>query len=285
MAARPEWLSEPFVVWNAENRRRYDRRFQRYPSDLTNEEWEVLEPLLPVAKGKGRPRTYSLREVMNGIRYVQRYGIPWDAMPKDLPPHSICYDYWRVLTDGGHMDQINHHLVMADREKAGREASPTLAIVDAQSVKCDAPQGERGYDAGKKVLGRKRHIAVDIDGRLLAVRITSANVQDQDGGIPLVQRLVRLCPWIKTVVVDGGYKNRFIEAVQAGGARVVEVVKRPDAAKGFVLLPKRWRVEQSIGALTISRRLKLDYDSLIHVSAAAMLFASITRLVASIAMR
>lgn len=146
-------------------------------TSLTNEEWTVLEPLLPVPTGSGRPRRYSLREIMNGIRYVLRYGIPWDAMPKDLPPSSICYDYWRLLSDGGHMERINHHLVMADREKAGRGASPTLAIIDAQSVKCDAPQGERGYDAGKKVLGRKRHIAVDSGGRLLAVAITPANVQ------------------------------------------------------------------------------------------------------------
>lgn len=171
-----ELLSETALVWTVENRPRYDRRGQRYPSDLTNEEWAVLEPLLPVAKGYGRPRIHVLREVMNGIRYVQRYGIPWDAMPKDLPPGSICYDYWRLLADGGHMEQINHCLVVADREKAGREASPTLAIVDAQSVKCNAPQGERGYDAAKKVLGRKRHLAVDTDGRLLAVEVTTANV-------------------------------------------------------------------------------------------------------------
>ena len=222
---------------------------------------------------------------MNGIRYVQRYGIPWDALPKDLPPHSICYDYWRVLTDGGHMERINHHLVMADREKAGREASPTLVIIDAQSVKCDAPQGQRGFDAGKTIMGRKRHVAVDSGGRLLAVAITPADIQDQDGGIPLVRRLVRLCPWIETVVVDGTYKTRFIAAVQNGLKRLVEVVKRPDFAKGFVLLPKRWRVEQSLGALTISRRLKVDYDTLLHVSAAAMLFASITRLLASITMQ
>lgn len=284
MAARPEWLSEGSVVWTNQNRPRYDRRGQRYPSDLTNEEWKVLEPLLPVAQGIGRPRQHTLREIMNGIRYVQRYGIPWDAMPKDLPPSSICYDYWRQLTDGGHLEQINHHLVMMDRERVGREASPTLAIIDAQSVKCDAPQGERGYDAAKKVVGRKRHIAVDCDGRLLAVKITRANVQDQAGGLTLVKRLTRLCPWIKTVVVDGGYKNQFIDAVQKGTSRIVEVVKRPEFAKGFVVLPKRWRVEQSIGALTISRRLKVDYETLIHVSAATILFASISRLVASITM-
>ncbi len=285
MAAHREWLNGAAVVWTDENRTRYDRRDQRYPSDLTDAEWVILEPLLPVAQGCGRPRVHRLREIMNGIRYVQRYGIPWDALPKDLPPHSICYDYWRVLTDGGHMERINHHLVMADREKAGREASPTLVIIDAQSVKCDAPQGQRGFDAGKMILGRKRHLAVDSGGRLLAVSVTPADIQDQDGGIPLVQRLVRLCPWIETVVVDGAYKTRFIAAVQNGLKRLVEVVKRPDLAKGFVLLPKRWRVEQSIGALTISRRLKVDYDTLLHVSAAAMLFASITRLLASITMQ
>jgi transposase len=270
------------MVWTAANRSRYDRRGQRYPSDLTNEEWEILHPLLPVPKGKGRPREHMLREVMNGIRYVLRYGIPWDAMPKDLPPGSICYDYWRLLSDGGHMERINHSLVMLDREKAGREASPTLAIVDAQSIKCDAPQGERGFDAGKKVLGRKRHIAVDSGGRLLCVKVTRADVQDQDGGIPLVKRLVRLYPWVEKVVVDSGYKTRFMEAVQSVGDRVVEVVKRPDFAKGFVLLPRRWKIEQTIGALTIHRRLKTDYESLMHISAAAMLFASITRLLASI---
>lgn len=284
MSYRKLLLNGTALVWTDENRSRYDRRGQRYPSDLTNEEWTVLEPLLPVARGQGRPRLHMLREVMNGIRYVQRYGIPWDAMPKDLPPGSICYDYWRVLTDGGNLDQINHLLVMADREKAGREASPTLAIVDAQSVKCDAPAGERGFDAAKKVVGRKRHIAVDTDGRLLAVRITTADVQDQAGGILLVRHLVKLCPWIKTVVVDGGYKRTFIEAVQAMADRAVEVVKRPDFAKGFVLLPKRWRVEQSIGALTISRRLKVDYETLTHVSAATILFASIGRLLASVTM-
>ena len=141
------------------------------------------------------------------------------------------------------------------------------------------------YDAAKKVLGRKRHVAVDMDGRLLAVSVTCASVQDQDGGIELVRRLVRLCPWIRTVVVDGGYKRTFMEAVKAMAGRVAEVVKRPKFAKGFVLLPKRWRVEQSIGALTISRRLKIDYETLLHVSAATILFASIGRLLASLTMR
>ena len=175
-------------------------------------------------------------------------------MPKDLLPGSICYDRWRLLTDGGYLNRINHVLVMADREQAGWEASPTLAIVDAQSVRCDALAGERGYDATKRVLGRKRHVAVDMDGRLLAVSVIRANVQDQDSGIDLVRRLVRLCPWIRTVVAHHGYEKTFIGAVQAMTGWVAEVVKRPEFAKGFVLLPKRWRLEQSIGSLRLAWR-------------------------------
>ena len=269
-------------MWTKETRRRYDRRGGRYPSDIRNEEWAVLEPLLPKPSGQGRPRDYSVREIINGIRYVQKYGIPWDAMPKDLPPSSLYYDYWRMLTDGGHLEQINHLLVMKDREKAGREASPTLVIIDAQSVKCDAPQGPRGYDAGKKVRGRKRHLAVDCEGRVLAVEVTTADVQDQDGALPLTERLFRLYPWVKKVVVDGGYKTHFIETVQTVFHRTVEVIKRSDTAKGFTLLPKRWRVEQAFGVLTLCRRLKIDYESRLHVSAASILFASISRLLASV---
>src|ERR687884_710286 len=135
MAARCEQLNGVVVVWTDENRARYDRRGQRYPSDLTDAEWIILEPLLPVAQGCGRPRVHVLREIMNGIRSVQRYGIPWDALPKDLPPHSICYDYWRVPTLGGGVGGDTPHLLVARPPKAGREASPTLVIIDAQSVK------------------------------------------------------------------------------------------------------------------------------------------------------
>ena len=172
-----------------------------------------MQPLLPVPQGHGRPRRYPLREIMNGIRYVLRYGIPWDAMPKDLPPSSLCYDYWRLLSDGGDLERINHELVMMDREKDGRDASPTLAIIDAQSVKCDAPHGARGYDAGKKVLGRKRHVAVDSGGRLLAVRVTSAAVQDQDGGIPAGAATGALM----SLDQDGGGRRRLQDALHRGG--------------------------------------------------------------------
>ena len=154
-----------------------------------------VEPLLPVVQGQGCPHTHALCEVMNSVRYVQRYSVIWDAMPKDLPPGSICYDHWRLLTDGGQLDCNNHVLVMADREQAGREASS------------------------------------------------------------LVRHLMRLCSWIRTVVPDGDCKKTFLEVVQVIAGRVSEVVRLPEFVKEFVLLLKRWRVEQSVGASTISRRL------------------------------
>ena len=144
MSHRNWLLSGTALVWTDENRPRYDRRGQRYPSDLTNEEWAVLEPLLPVAAGQGRPRTHVLREVMNGIRYVQRYGVPWDAMPKDLPPGCICYDYWRLLTDGGHLDQINHVLVMADGNRQGGKPVPRWPLWTRSRSNATPPRASGG---------------------------------------------------------------------------------------------------------------------------------------------
>jgi transposase len=270
-------------MWTPETREKYDRRDLRYPSDIRNEEWEVIQPLLPKRSGIGRPPGYTDREIINGIRYVLKYGIPWDAMPKDLPHHQTCYDYWRMLDRDGHLRQINHYLVMADREKAGRESSPTMIIIDAQSVKCDAPQGERGYDAGKKVNGRKRHFAVDCEGRLIDCDVTTADEQDQDAGLRLACNVAKVCPWVELYVADSAYKNRFCEGVRTVLHRVTEIVKRPDFAKGFVLLPKRWIVEQAIGVLGINRRLKTCYESIMDNSCAMIFFASICRLSTSLA--
>jgi putative transposase len=156
---------------------------------------------------------------------------------------------------------------MAAREHQGREASPTLGIVDSQSVKAMAPGGPRGYDAAKKINGRKRHILVDSLGNLLAVRVTDGAVQDRDGGIELVRHVRALFPWISVVVADGAYAGRF-EARLAGLHLAVRIVRRPDFAKSFVLLPKRWRVEQVFGAVRFCRRLLVDHETLPRVAEA-----------------
>lgn len=267
-------------MWTDEQRKRYDRRGSRYPSDLTNEEWAVLEPLLP---RDGRPRDYDLREVANGVRYVLSYGIPWDATPKDLPPWWVLYAWFRSLADGGGLPQANHLLLVRAREQDGRAASPSAVILDSRTVKCAAPAGARGYDGAKKTYGRKQHIATDTGGRLLDLIVTTADVQDQDAGLVLAQRVVRLCPWVQTFIVDGGYKETFRRGVEEVLKRKVEVVKRPDVAKGFVVLPKRWKVEQTFGVAAIRRRLRVDYESLFPCSAAMFMLASVFRLVTAIA--
>jgi putative transposase len=165
---------------------------------------------------------------------------------------------------------------MAVREHQGREASPTLGIVDSQTVKAMAPAGPRGYDAAKKINGRKRHILVDSRGNLLAVHVTDGAVQDRDGGIDLVRQVRALYPWIVHLAADGAYAGRF-EAALRRTRIVVEIVRRPDFAKGFVLLPKRWRVEQAFGAGRFCRRLLVDHETLPQVSEAMIRLGSIMR--------
>ena len=144
-------------MWTPATRKNYSRRGLRYQSDVTDEEWRVIEPYLPPAKDTGRPRAWPLREIVNGIFYVMRSGCPWRQLPKDLPPWSTVYRWFAAWRDACVFEKINHALVMADRERGGREASPSAAIIDSQSVKTTEAGGPRGYDAGKKIKGRKRH--------------------------------------------------------------------------------------------------------------------------------
>lgn len=270
-------------MWTRETRAKYDRRDLRYPSDLRNEEGAELEPLLPKWNGRGRPPEYPLREIINSIRYVLRYGIPWEAMPKDLPPWYLGYADFRKLGGEGRLDPIQQELLMKDREKSGREPSPTVAILDSQTIKCDAPQGERGSDGAKKRVGRKRHVALDTGGRSLTSTVTCADVPDQEAGWGLAAWLVRLCPWIEIFIVDHGYKKTFCEAICNRFGRTVQVAERPKNAKGFVVIPKRWKVEQTVGVRVQNRRLRTDYESLMSNSLAMLTFASIFRLIISLA--
>ncbi len=156
-------------MWTPTTRKQHNRKTDRYQSDLTDEEWRVIEPHLPAATGTGRPRTWSMREVVNGIFYVMRAGCPWRLLPSYFPPWETVYRWFAAWRDDGRFETINHALVMADRERAGREASPTGAIIDSQSVKTTEAGGPRGYHAGKKINGRKRHALVDTDGRALVI--------------------------------------------------------------------------------------------------------------------
>ena len=174
-------------MWTPTTRQQHSRPVTRYQTDLTDAEWRVIAPHLPKPCATGRPREWPMREIVNGIFYVMRAGCPWRLLPNDLPPWGTIYRWFAAWRDDGRFERINHALVMADRERVGRDASPSAAIIDSQSAKTTEAGGPRGYDAGKKINGRKRHALVDTDGRGLVLEPHPASIQDRDGGGPLLR--------------------------------------------------------------------------------------------------
>ena len=268
-------------MWTKENRARYDRSGLRYESDLTDEEWAEIAPLIPPAKPGGNKRTVDLREVVNGLMYIVSTGRQWRAIPKDLAARSTIYDYFDRWTWDGTLERIHHTLYVKCREQASRETSPTVAIIDAQSVKSAEKGGAhvdpQGYDAGKKVKGKKRHVLVDTQGLMLHAIVTAADIQDRDGGAWLLGTLFGLYPFLVKLYADGGYQGpEFRTAVQAALQSVaVEIVKRSDQVKGFVVLPKRWVVERTLAWPGRCRRLAKDWEALNRKARTFLMMASI----------
>src|ERR1035437_2512981 len=248
-------------MWTNENRSRYDRSKLRYPSDLTDEEWALIAPVIPPAKRGGGKRTVSVREVVNGLMYVLSTGCQWRAIPKDLPPRSTVNGYFFLWDWDGTLDRVHHALYVKCREQAFREASPTAAIIDSQSVKSAEKGGARidpnGFDAGKKIKGKKRHLLVDTQGLLLHAVVHAADIQDRDGGVLVMATLFGMYPFLLKLYADGGYQGPQFQCALLRVVRHVdvEIVKRSDAAKGFIVLPRRWIVERTIGWLNRCRRL------------------------------
>ena len=197
-------------MWTPTTRKQHIRETSRYQTDVTDEEWRVIESHLPAVNSTGRPRAWPMREIINGIFYVMRSGCPWRLLPSDLPPWSTIYRWFAKFRDEDRFAKINHALVMFDRERTGRQSSPTGAIIDSQSVKTTEAGGPRGYDAGKKINGRKRHALVDTDGRGLVLEPHPASVQDRDGGGPLLRISRRIFPFIQRVFADGGYAGEKV---------------------------------------------------------------------------
>jgi putative transposase len=254
---------------------------QLYPNDLTDREWEYIKPLIPPAKPGGRDRKTDMRQVINAIFYITRTGCPWRYLPKEYPPWQTTYGYFRAWRIDDSWQQIHDRLRADVREMEGRSAQPSAAILDSQTVKTtDRGGDERGYDAGKKTYGRKRHILVDTIGLVLLAVVHSAAMQDRDGARLVLAPLAQAFTKLRKIWADSIYAGALVEWVRnlRRHNRIdLEIVKRSDEGKGFVVLPRRWVVERTFAWLSFNRRLSKDYEYL-PVTSETFIYISMIRL-------
>lgn len=252
---------------------------RRYPSDLTSEQWNLISALLrQKASGPGgRPRTYPLREILNGMLYVLRGGISWRMMPSDLPPWSTVYGQFRKWKKDGTFERMNAILREEVRKKKGKKPTPSLVIIDSQSAQTTESGGVRGLDAGKLVKGRKRHIIVDTLGMVWAAVVHPADVQDPAGARLVLPKLHGKVPRLKVLLADTIYRGTLSILAWALGGWKLEIVSRAKGQKGFSVLPKRWIVERTFAWLGRNRRLSKDYERLPETSE-AWIYLSMVRL-------
>ena len=270
------------------------------PSDLTDAEWEILEPLIPALSEDAVHVKYTRREIVNGILYVLRSGCPWRLLPHDLPAWGTVYDYFRAWRIAGIWDQAMQALRKQVRQKQGRDEEPSAAVIDSQSIKTSAVRGpEKGFDMGKKIWGRKRHVLVDTQGNLMDVLVTAASESDLAGAKKLLEPLKDLFPRLKLLWGDSHYGGSLIEWVKehlgfdieivrrlgtARDAQTIEPISKTKAASaGFHVLPRRWVVERSMAWITRWRRLARDHEGLPATSQAFIKLSASRRMLSHLA--
>jgi putative transposase len=231
-----------------------------YSSDLSDQQWNLIKPLLPAPKPGGRRREVDIREVVNAVFYVLKSGCAWKDLPHDFPPEGTVRDYFHQWRRGGVWERLQDALRRASRVQENREPDPSAGVIDSQSVKGTRTTGTRGYDAGKKINGRKRHLLVDTLGLLVFVVVHVGSIQDRDGAKPVLQGAATKSARLAKVWADGAYAGQLIDWTSRECGWELDIVKRSDQAQGFEVLPRRWVVERTLSWISNYRRLSKDYE-------------------------
>lgn len=249
------------MPWTKITRIKYRRSGLRFAIDLTDAEWALIARKMPPRRRLGRPREVDLREIVRAIFYIVSTGCQWRALPSEFPPYSTVQSYFYAWRDTGRWHRIVRALVKQARRQLGRKPTPTAAVIDSQSASTTQAGGPRGFDPGKRIYGRKRHIVVDTNGFLLAVHVHPANVQDVHGAVALLKHLRERFPRLRQIYADRIYRGeQLVKALSSCGKWNIEIVERPAGVKGFQLLPRRWVVERTFAWLGRCRRLSRDFE-------------------------